>query len=44
MSNFTGFNPGVARNEITNFYRMMNTIENDYYLGAYYLFMNLRDI
>ena len=44
MSDFTGFNPGVARNEITNFYRMMNTIENDYYLGAYYLFMNLRDI
>lgn len=44
MSNFTGFNPAVAKNEITNFYRMMNSIENDYYLGAYYLFMNLRDI
>ena len=44
MSNFTGFNPAVAKNEITNFYRMMNSIENDYYLGAYYLFMNLHDI
>lgn len=44
MSDFTGFVPSTAKNEIVNFYHMMNSIENNYYLGAYYLFMGLRDL
>ena len=44
MSNFTGFIPNQAKNDIVDFYRMMLDIENNYYLGAYYLFMNLHDL
>lgn len=44
MSEITGFNPVKAKEDIKNFYREMINIENNFYVGAYYLFNNLRDL